>query len=120
MRLGAAGGGPADVVLADGTPAFCDGGPLDGGPRWMEQPLPRLALLAGSLVPFGDNHTDALLAPDQLAAVLHPGGAARIIAPAGSGKTRMLTGRARHLLRRWHLPGRAVTLVAFNKGRPTR
>jgi DNA helicase-2/ATP-dependent DNA helicase PcrA len=55
------------------------------------------------------------LAPDQLAAVLHPGGAARIIAPAGSGKTRVLTERARHLLRRWNLPGRAVTLVAFNK-----
>src|SRR6202041_3568730 len=55
------------------------------------------------------------LAPDQLLAVLHPGGAARIIAPAGSGKTRVLTERARHLLRRWHLPGRAVTMVAFNK-----
>ena len=75
----------------------------------------RLALLAGSLVPFGANESDAPLAPDQLAAVLHAGGAARIIAPAGSGKTRVLTERARHLLRQWHLPGRGVTLVAFNK-----
>ncbi len=53
--------------------------------------------------------------PDQLAAVTHPGGAARIIAPAGSGKTRVLTERARHLLTQWNLPTSAVSLVAFNK-----
>jgi DNA helicase-2/ATP-dependent DNA helicase PcrA len=116
VKLGASAGGPADVVLADGSPAFCDGGPLE----WRSSldgvaVVPRMAILAGSLVPFGDNRTEAALAPDQLAAVLHPGGAARIIAPAGSGKTRVLTERARHLLRRWHLPGRAVTMVAFNK-----
>ena len=46
----------------------------------------------------GANRSAADLAPDQLAAVTHPGGAARIIAPAGSGKTRVLTERARHLL----------------------
>ncbi len=70
---------------------------------------------AGALAAFGPNETGATLAPDQLAAVTHAGGAARIIAPAGSGKTRVLTERARHLLRRWGLPGRAITLVAFNK-----
>ncbi|MGP8207850.1 MAG: ATP-dependent DNA helicase UvrD2 [Acidimicrobiales bacterium] len=106
----------ADVVLADGAPAFCDGGPLEWGGRiGGAAVVSRLALLAGSLVPFGANSTDALLAPDQLEAVLHPGGAARIIAPAGSGKTRVLTERARHLLRRWRLPARAITLVAYNK-----
>ena len=116
MRLGARAGGPADVVLADGTPAFCDGGPLEWqGPIGQAAVVPRLALLAGSLVPFGPNVTGAALAPDQLEAVVHPGGAARIIAPAGSGKTRVLTERARHLLRKWRLPGRAVTLVAYNK-----
>jgi DNA helicase-2/ATP-dependent DNA helicase PcrA len=116
VRLGAGGGGPADVVLAGGAPAFCDGGPLEWrGPIAGAAVVPGLALLAGSLVPFGANATDAALAPDQLEAVLHPGGAARIIAPAGSGKTRVLTERARHLLRRWRLPGRAVTLVAYNK-----
>ena len=57
----------------------------------------------------------AELADDQLAAVTHAGGAARIIAPAGSGKTRVLAERARHLLRSWALPPGSVTLVAFNK-----
>ena len=115
VRLGATAAGPADVVLPDGRPAFCDGGPLTWRGALDEAVvIPRLALLAGSLVPFGSNDTDAALAPDQLAAVLHPGGAARIIAPAGSGKTRVLTERARHLLRQWRLPGQAVTLVAYN------
>jgi len=116
VRLGAARGGPADVVLPDGRPAFCDGGPLE----WRASldgaaVISRLALLGGSLAPFGPNRTAAQLAPDQLAAVLDPGGAARIIAPAGSGKTRVLTERARHVLRAWGLPGQALTLVAFNK-----
>jgi len=116
VRLGATAGGPADVVLPDGTAAYCDGGPLEWRHRVGDAAVvPRLALVAGSLVPFGPNATDAPLAPDQLAAVLHPGGAARIIAPAGSGKTRVLTERARHMLRRWRLPGRGVTLVAYNK-----
>jgi DNA helicase-2/ATP-dependent DNA helicase PcrA len=88
-----------------------DGGPLEFRPGV----VPRVSALCGSLVAFGSNDCDAALAPDQLAAVTHPGGAARIIAPAGSGKTRVLTERARHLLRRWNVPGRAVTLVAFNK-----
>ncbi|MDA8033690.1 MAG: ATP-dependent DNA helicase UvrD2 [Actinomycetota bacterium] len=106
----------ADVVLADGTPARCDGGPLTWhGPLDGAAVVARTALLAGSLVPFGPNDLEAELADDQRAAVRHEGGAARIIAPAGSGKTRVLTERARHLLRRWQLPGRAVTLVAFNR-----
>ena len=142
IRLGASAGGPADVLLPGGEPVFCDGGPLGwrgplgwhgllgwhgpldhdagsgsdpGGPAGRAAVLHRVALLAGSLVPFGPNQTAAELAPDQLAAVTHPGGAARVVAPAGSGKTRVLTERARHLLRHWHLPGGAVTLVAFNK-----
>ena len=53
--------------------------------------------------------------PDQRAAVVHDGAAARIIAPAGSGKTRVLTERARHLLGTWRVPSGALSLVAFNK-----
>jgi DNA helicase-2/ATP-dependent DNA helicase PcrA len=111
-------GGSADVILPDGRPAFCDGGPL----QWFDRQalggaalLHRIALDHSSLVPLGANETRAELAEDQRAAVTHPGGSARIIAPAGSGKTRVLTERARHLLNAWRLPSTAVCLVAFNK-----
>ena len=167
-----AGGRPAadshtDVTLPNGTPAFCDGGPLEpisvedlvapgraqlGSPRLpddegaapeelealgsapseppqgpvgegtsAEEPgapdlavVPAVVLERGSLIPLGTAPPDAELAPDQLAAVAHQRGGARIIAPAGSGKTRVLTERARHLLRERGLPPGAVTLVAFN------
>ena len=135
--------GPADVVLPDGTPAFCDGGPLEpipaeklvapspAQPGSTQQPadegtsaeesrapgaavVPAIALERGSLARLGTDPPNAELAPDQLAAVAHRRGGARIIAPAGSGKTRVLTERARHLLRERGLPPGAVTLVAFN------
>ena len=105
-----------DVTLADGTVVWLDGGPIrytdpiDGIPV-----VHRVAIEHRSLVPFASNVSDAELAPDQLAAVTHDGGASRVIAPAGSGKTRVLTERARHLLTKWRLPAGAVCLVAFNK-----
>lgn len=108
--------GRGDIELPDGSRAWLDGGPIrftapiDGVPV-----LHRIAVEHGSLTPFRSNDTSADLAPDQLAAVVHDGGAARIIAPAGSGKTRVLTERARHLLRQWCLPAGPVSLVAFNK-----
>src|SRR4051794_1927969 len=107
---------PGDVVLADGTAVW-----LDGGPVRYTDPIDgiavvhRVAIEHHSLVPFASNCSNADLAPDQLAAVTHPGGASRVIAPAGSGKTRVLTERARHLVGRWCLPASAVCLVAFNK-----
>ncbi len=105
-----------DVVLADGTAVWLDGGPISfHGPIGGLGVVPALAVEHGSLRPPRRNSCDADLAPDQLDAVAHPGGAARIIAPAGSGKTRVLTERARHLLTNWELPTTAVSLVAFNK-----
>jgi DNA helicase-2/ATP-dependent DNA helicase PcrA len=105
-----------DVTFPDGTDVWVDGGPprfldvLDGVPV-----MSALQLVYGrSEVPL-DNLTTADLAADQLEAVTHPGGSARIIAPAGSGKTRVLTERARHLVRRWRVPPEALTVVAFNK-----
>jgi len=94
---------------------------IDGGPLRHNDPIDGVAVVHaiciehGSLTPPGPNTTLADLAPDQLAAVTHPGGAARIIAPAGSGKTRVLTERARHLVDQWHMPPSAVCLVAYNK-----
>ncbi len=108
--------GRGDVELPDGTRAWLDGGP----PRFTPSidgiaVVHRVGIEHRSLRLPIDNESVADLAPDQLAAVTHPDGAARIIAPAGSGKTRVLTERARHLVRHWQLPPSAVCLVAFNK-----
>ena len=86
--------GPGSTVARRGSRP-----PIDGVPV-----LHRVAVEHGSLRTARHNDTAADLAPDQLAAVTHDGGAARIIAPAGSGKTRVLTERARHLVQQWNLP----------------
>ena len=109
-------GSPGDVVSPDGTTVW-----IDAGPFRHTEPIDDVAVVhvvaieQRSFAKPGPNQSDADLAPDQLAAVTHPGGAARIIAPAGSGKTRVLTERARHLLRQWNVPSGALSLVAFNK-----
>ena len=97
-RLGARLGGPADVVLADGTPAWVDGGPRE--PLATEHAVVhRETVEAGRLSPLpAPKPPRAELAPDQLDAVAHRSGSARVLAPAGSGKTRVLTERLRHLL----------------------
>ncbi len=108
--------GPADLTLASGASLYIDGGPslppalADGTAvihRWDAE--------AGSMVPARHDPPSAELAPDQLAAVAHHSGPARVIAPAGSGKTRVLTERLRHLVvDRAADPG-TVTALAFNK-----
>ncbi|MEI8240380.1 MAG: ATP-dependent helicase, partial [Actinomycetota bacterium] len=108
--------GNGDVVLPDGRRAW-----LDGGPPRLHTPidgavvLHRVSLERGSLRTAQGGQPHDELAADQLEAVTHTGGAARIIAPAGSGKTRVLTERARHLVNRWAVPASAVCMVAFNK-----
>ncbi|MEM8705452.1 MAG: ATP-dependent DNA helicase UvrD2 [Actinomycetota bacterium] len=107
--------GVGDVVGPDG-PLWCDGGPLD----WHTIAVDDVAVVAlpnlrvGSLRPLGDDAPSARLAPDQLAAVEHGGAGARIIAPAGSGKTTVLTERARHLIRDRGIDPRSICLLAFN------
>ena len=112
-------GHDADVVLPDGTPAWCDGGPLhlwEVGDQRLggAVAVPRAALTKGLLTPIGASSPTAALAPDQLLAVADPSTRARIIAPAGSGKTRVLTERARHVLDSG-VPVDSLLLVAFNK-----
>ncbi len=106
--------GPADVMLPDGRSAW-----IDGGPRrpyaLADEVVHRESIELGALatVPRPKNPT-AQLAADQLAAVAHYAGPARVIAPAGSGKTRVLTERCRHLLvdRAYEKP--LVLAVAYN------
>src|SRR5271157_4745728 len=108
--------GPADIVLGDGTPLYVDGGPfapppLPGGigvvHRWNTE--------AGSLSAVAYHQPGADLAPDQLAAVGHPTGGARVIAPAGSGKTRVLTERLRDMIEDRGVDPTTVTALAFNR-----
>ena len=109
----------ADVILPDDTSAWCDGGPLH---LWgSDVPdfagaavVPRVAITNGRLTPVIAHPPTASLAPDQLRAVADPSARARIIAPAGSGKTRVLTERARHVLDSG-VPVDSLLLVAFNK-----
>ncbi|MBW3659993.1 MAG: UvrD-helicase domain-containing protein, partial [Actinobacteria bacterium] len=74
----------------------------------------RESVALGKLTPHGDAAPTDDLAPDQLAAVTHTSGPARVIAPAGSGKTRVLTARLRHLLRDRRYEPDIVTAVAYN------
>jgi len=139
-RDGAHAGGPADLLLADGTAVLVDGGPAsaplvppgmvvrhwwarspDGGGRGA--PRASLALEgtgreagpgAGPGTGPGTGPGRVRLAPDQLETVLHDGGAVRVIAPAGSGKTTVLTERLRHLVSERHVDPEAVTVLAYN------
>ena len=108
-------GGPADVTLPDGTAAWIDAGPRHPLPEIGHPVIHRETVELGGLtsVPhpmpvMGD------LAPDQLAAVGHLAGSARVIAPAGSGKTRTLTARIRHLVDSVGVEPELMTVVAYN------
>jgi DNA helicase-2/ATP-dependent DNA helicase PcrA len=116
VRLGARAGGAADVVLPDGQEAWIDGGPH--GPLELGQPVIHSeSVLLGrvSVMPRREAAPTSGLAPDQQAAVAHGAGPARVIAPAGSGKTRVLTERLRHLLVNRGFERETVLAVAYNK-----
>lgn len=112
--------GLGDVETKHG-PAWCDGGPLEwfDGAELGAPVIPALHLAIGSLATINNNSPRAdlaaNLAADQLRAVAHSGGGARIIAPAGSGKTRVLTERARHLIHDRGIDPATVCLVAYNR-----
>jgi len=113
-EAGVAEAGPADVTRSDGTPLWVDGGPPDPpDPGDGTGVIHRWTAEAGRLTTSTRRPPEADLAPDQLAAVDHAAGPARVIAPAGSGKTRVLTERLRLLVQRGAHPG-AVTALAYN------
>ena len=106
--------GPADVVTAEGTPLWIDGGPrqpldIDGVVHHESVELGMLTPVRTAVAPSAD------LAPDQLDAVSHGVGPARVIAPAGSGKTRVLTWRVRHLIEDRGVEPDLVTALAYNR-----
>jgi len=124
-------GGAGDVRLPDGRAAWVDGGPR--GPlatgltghddlplvhRESVALLGRLTTTATVASPATDTHAAevlGVLAPDQHAAVVHRVGPARVIAPAGSGKTRVLAARLVHLVRDRGIEPELITAVAYNK-----
>ena len=108
---------PGDVISPAGGPAWCDGGPLDSFDTAEMRGaalIPAASLAAGDLSVLRHCEPDADLASDQRLAVGHLGGGACIVAPAGSGKTRVLTERARWLVRDLGVAPAAVCLVAYN------
>lgn len=114
VALGATEGGPADVRLPDGTAAWIDGGPR-GRVGVDEAVVHAESITLGRLDPAPDfEPVDADLAPDQTAAANHASGPARIIAPAGSGKTRTLTARLRHLLDDRRIEPSTICALAYN------
>ncbi len=110
--------GAGDVEMPRIGAVWVDGGPREALPQLLAG-LPvvhRESIERGSLAvaPALIGPT-AELAGDQLRAVGHARGPARIIAPAGSGKTRVLAERLRHLVvdRGWERD--TVLAVAYNK-----
>ena len=107
-----------DVTAADGAGTlWCDGGPLDCPPPQLLDHsglVCAVNLAAGRLTPLTAAEPSAELAVDQHAAVSHLGGGACVVAPAGSGKTRVLTERSRWLVNGLGVTSDAVCLVAYN------
>ena len=116
-------GSAGDVTLPDLTNAWIDGGPRGPLDETVTATADLGALVVhaesverGRLTPMPNaSSVNADLAPDQLAAVAHGAGAARIVAPAGSGKTRVLTERLRHLIVDRGVERESVLAVAYNK-----
>lgn len=116
LPLGASIGGERDIVLADGIAAWVDGGPRGDAGRLGLGPVVHCESVVDgqlSLVPETAIRSHGL-APDQDEAVLHRAGAARVIAPAGSGKTRTLAARLVGLVDDLGYPVTTVTAVAYN------
>ncbi len=113
-NLGGTVKGRADIITADGSHVWVDGGPRE--PLDLEV-VSSESIEAGRLVlqkPSGQvlSHD---LDPAQLAAVEHRSGPARVIATAGSGKTRTLLARLRYLVDNLGVEPGLITALAYNK-----
>jgi DNA helicase II / ATP-dependent DNA helicase PcrA len=113
----------ADVLLPDGRPAWIDGGPrgpLSGWPDGTDGADAAVRIhresieLVGRLDVERDRAPEEQLSTEQHAAVTHPTGPARVLAPAGSGKTRVLAARLRHLVHDRGVQPELITALAYN------
>ncbi len=116
QALGAAPGKTGDITLADGSEVWVDGGPRGplSGEIGAVIHAESVSLGKLSLAPAAIDDAFPDLAPDQRAAAAHAAGAARIIAPAGSGKTRTLTARVRHLVEDREVEPEIICALAYN------
>ena len=112
-RLGARIGGRADIILPGGEHAWVDGGPRSP----LDVPIVHSQTVEQGRLTLQPPATGsrAELADDQRAAVEHRSGPVRVIAPAGSGKTRTLGARLLHLVDDRGIEPGIVTAVAYNK-----
>lgn len=108
------GAGEAGDALFESRPVWIDGGPRTHRPDGLDV-VHVETVWSGALSQDRSRPPASDLAPDQLAAVSHAAGPARVIAPAGSGKTRVLTERLRHLVvdRAWNRD--VITALAYNR-----
>lgn len=91
---------------------WCDGGPRD---QVALSTLHRETMGLKQARPKPSREINlAQLTPSQREAVAHGAGAARVIAPAGSGKTRVLTRRLEYLLSVRGVEPEILTVVAYN------
>ncbi len=113
---GARPGTRRDITLPDGIEAWVDGGPRGPIPGMTDPTVSTESVDLGRLEPTPEpsSTTSAGLAPDQAAAVEHGSGPARIVAPAGSGKTRTLIARLRHLVDDRGVQPELICALAYN------
>jgi DNA helicase-2/ATP-dependent DNA helicase PcrA len=116
IALGAEADETADVRLSDGRAAWVDGGPRGPILHADDLVIHAESITQGSLepAPILDHSSLEGLAPDQREAAAHHAGPARIIAPAGSGKTRTLTARIRHLIDDRGVEPQLICALAYN------
>lgn len=107
---------PGDVVLPDGQVAYIDGGPRDAVMTGATV-LHREDLEAGITQIIGQPsspHILDTLTQDQQGAVRAGHGAVRVPAPAGSGKTWVLSARLATVLQARQFPAQSMLALVYN------